>query len=87
MGLDGHPAPSGRPCRCGIGDRAGAGADPVAFVAKTIKGKTIKKGSVPGDRLKKNSLTGKQIRESKLGTVPRAKAAATAKLADSAKTA
>jgi hypothetical protein len=42
-----------------------------------INGNSIKIGSIPGNRLVNNGLTGKQINESTLGTVPRAKTAAT----------
>jgi hypothetical protein len=42
------------------------------YAASKINGKTIKVGSIPGNRLKKHSLTGKQINLSKLGTVPAA---------------
>jgi hypothetical protein len=38
-----------------------------------INGKSIAVRSLPGDRLKNNTLTGKQIKESTLGTVPKAK--------------
>jgi len=43
-----------------------------AYAASKINGKTIKKGSEPGNRLKKNSVTGKQVNESTLGAVPNA---------------
>jgi hypothetical protein len=64
-----------------------AGADPVGFVAKTIKGKSIKKGSVTGDRLKRNTITGRQVRESSLAEVPKAAAADSAASAGTAQTA
>jgi hypothetical protein len=38
-----------------------------------INGASIAKHSIAGNRLKANTLTGKQIKESSLGTVPRAK--------------
>jgi hypothetical protein len=49
-----------------------------AYAAAKINGKNIKKGTVTGKALKKNTLTGTQIRESKLGKVPKATAADTA---------
>lgn len=36
------------------------------YAANKISGKTIKKGSEPGNRLKKDSVTGKQVKESTL---------------------
>jgi hypothetical protein len=45
---------------------------PAAGVSKLLKGSKIKKNSIPGNRLKKNSVTGKQVKESKLGKVPKA---------------
>jgi hypothetical protein len=44
------------------------------YAANKISGKTIKKGSEPGNRLKKNSVTGTQVKESTLGAVPNADA-------------
>jgi len=44
------------------------------YAANKISGKTIKKGSEPGNRLKNDSVTGKQVAESTLGTVPNADA-------------
>jgi hypothetical protein len=48
------------------------------YAANKISGKTIKRGSEPGNRLKKNSVTGKQVKESALGNVPSASIANTA---------
>jgi hypothetical protein len=42
------------------------------YAASKINGKTIKAGSIPGNRLKKHTLTGQQINLGKLGTVPTA---------------
>lgn len=42
------------------------------YAASKISGKTIKTGSIPGNRLKKHTLTAKQINLAKLGTVPSA---------------
>jgi hypothetical protein len=55
--------------------------------AKLISGAKIKKRSIRGNRVKRNTLTGTEIRESKLGIVPRAETANSAKTADSAKNA
>lgn len=44
------------------------------YAAGHIRGKTIKKGSEPGNRIKKNTITGKQVKESSLGAVPNASA-------------
>jgi hypothetical protein len=49
-----------------------------AYAAGKINGKHIAKHSIAGNRLKPDSLTGAQIDESKLGTVPAAKAAGNA---------
>src|SRR3954467_824049 len=59
-----------------------------AVAATYINGKSIRKGTIPGDRLGKNTLrgergkngawTGADIAESKLGTVPRATVAGAA---------
>jgi hypothetical protein len=38
----------------------------------TLNGRDIKHRSVPGTKIKRNALTGVEIRESKLGRVPRA---------------
>ena len=43
-----------------------------------ISGSKIKKDSIPGDRLKKHTLTSTQVDVTKLGTVPKAAAAAAA---------
>jgi len=42
------------------------------YAANKISGKTIKKGSEPGNRIKKNTITNKQVKENSLGTVPSA---------------
>jgi len=42
------------------------------YAASKISGKTIKRGSEPGNRLKKDTVTGKQVKESTLATVPNA---------------
>jgi hypothetical protein len=47
----------------------------VAMAATSINGTTIRVASEPGNRLVGNSVTGRQIKESKLGTVPRARSA------------
>ena len=44
------------------------------YATNKISGKTIKKGSEPGNRLKNDSVTDKQVKESTLGTVPNANA-------------
>jgi hypothetical protein len=41
-----------------------------AQISALIKGLSIKKRSIPGNRLRPNTLGGRQIRESKLGEVP-----------------
>jgi hypothetical protein len=43
-----------------------------SYAAAKISGRDIKKHSIAGNRMKANTLTGKQIKESKLGTVPKA---------------
>jgi hypothetical protein len=48
------------------------------YAATKINGSTIVKHSIAGNRLKSNTLTGAQIKESSLGTVPKAKSAKTA---------
>jgi len=48
------------------------------YAASKINGKTIKTGSIPGNRLKKHTLTGTQINLAKLGTVPSATSAVNA---------
>src|SRR5688572_22563566 len=48
------------------------------YAASQINGKSIRKNSIPSNRLKKNSVTGVQVREVRLGQVPRAARAATA---------
>jgi hypothetical protein len=47
-----------------------------SYAALSISGRSIEKRSIPAKKLKRNSLTGKEIRESRLGTVRRAKDAA-----------
>jgi Sulfatase-modifying factor enzyme 1 len=54
------------------------------YAAVTINGSQLKNRSVAGKKLKKDTLTGTQIKESKLGKVPRAKHADSADLATSA---
>lgn len=54
------------------------------YAASKISGKTIKKGSEPGNRIKKNTVTGKQVKESTLGKVPEAANADTAGAANAA---
>lgn len=44
-----------------------------SYAAFTIDGSTIENRSIAGKKLKRNTLTGAQIRESRLGRVPRAK--------------
>jgi hypothetical protein len=62
-----------------------------SYAAATMSGSKLKRESVPSSKIVPNSLTGKQIKESRLGTVPRASladaagSAETAKVADSAK--
>lgn len=58
-----------------------------AIAATKINGKNLKNRSVPAAKIKVNSLTGKEIREEKLGRVPRAAKADTATAAASATTA
>jgi len=42
------------------------------YAAGKLNGRTIKKGSVPGNRIVPNTIKGKQVRESALGQVPQA---------------
>src|SRR3954469_23390937 len=58
-----------------------------SYAAVTINGKNLKNRSVAGKKLKKNTVTGTEVRESKLGTVPRADNATHATQADNAATA
>jgi hypothetical protein len=44
-----------------------------AYAGAKLNGKTIKRGTIPGNRLKANGVTGAQIDESSLGQVPSAK--------------
>ena len=53
-------------------------------VSGRINGKVLKRNSVPGNRIKRDTLTGRQIREAKLGMVPRSALATAATHADSA---
>lgn len=72
----------------------GTSAVAAPAVKRMIDGKTVRrgslpgdrvaKGSLPGDRIRRDSLGGAQIAERKLGEVPRARRAATAGVADSA---
>jgi hypothetical protein len=55
-----------------------------SYAAVTINGKNLKNRSVAGKKLKKNTVTGTEVRESKLGKVPRAKLADSATSAASA---
>ena len=48
------------------------------YAASKINGKNIKSKSIAGSKLKSNTLTGTQVKESALGTVPKATAADTA---------
>lgn len=57
------------------------------YAAGAINGRSIKKGSIPGNRLRADSLTGAQIEEGSLGTVPSARTAAQAESAKQANTA
>ncbi len=56
------------------------------YAASKISGKSIKPGSIPGNRLKKHTLTGKQINLKKLGTVANATNAVSAAHATTAGT-
>jgi hypothetical protein len=49
----------------------------VSEASTLINGKSIVKRSIPGNRLEHNTVTGKQIKESTLGTVPKATLATT----------
>jgi hypothetical protein len=62
-------------------------AGPVAQLAKTISGSSIKAHSIKGNRLVNNTLTGTQIKESTLATVPSAFVAGNASAANTANTA
>jgi hypothetical protein len=53
-----------------------------AYAASQINGKSIKRHSIPGNRLKNNTVKGRQVKESSLGTVPKAATAAAANSAD-----
>lgn len=57
------------------------------YAASKISGKTIKKGTLPGNRLKVGSVTGTQVNENRLGIVPSAKSAESAGSAGSAQSA
>jgi len=54
------------------------------YAAVKLNGKNIKNRTIAGKKIKSNTLTGKQVRESKLGTVPKARQATTARSADAA---
>jgi hypothetical protein len=43
-----------------------------SYAAVTLNGRNIKHRSIPGTKLKRNSVTGLEVRESRLGRVPRA---------------
>jgi hypothetical protein len=61
----------------------GLAAPAAAREASTlINGRSIAVQSIPGNRLAVNGVTGRQVKESSLGTVPRAKSATTAKTLD-----
>jgi hypothetical protein len=51
------------------------------YAAAGINGKTIKRGSIPGNRLARNGVTGAQINEGTIGQVPAAASADTAQRA------
>jgi hypothetical protein len=55
-----------------------------SYAASQISGKDLKNRSVAGKKLKKNTVTGAEVRESKLGKVPRAAQADNAATADTA---
>lgn len=57
------------------------------YAASAINGRSIKKGSIPGNRLRADSLTGAQIEEGSLGTVPSARTATQAESAKQANSA
>jgi hypothetical protein len=42
------------------------------YAGSKISGKSIKKGSEPGNRIKRDTITGRQVKESSLGEVPKA---------------
>jgi hypothetical protein len=46
-----------------------------SYAAFSISGSNIKNRSIPAKKLKRNSVTGREIRESRLGTVQRARTA------------
>jgi hypothetical protein len=50
----------------------------VSEASTLINGKSIAKLSIPGNRLEYNTITGRQVKESTLGTVPKAAEATTA---------
>ena len=54
------------------------------YAASSFSGKTIRKGSLPGNRLKNNTVTGRQVNEATLGKVPSAASAEVAAKALSA---
>src|SRR5215204_1864222 len=58
-----------------------------SYAALSITSKDVKNRSLKGGDLKKDTVTGKEIRESKLGSVPRAVNADTAATASTAGTA
>src|SRR4051794_38059658 len=43
-----------------------------SYAAVTLSGKDLKHRSIPGTKLERNTVTGSEIRESRLGRVPRA---------------
>src|SRR3712207_5047377 len=55
-----------------------------AYAVTQITSKQVKNRSLKGADMRRNTLTGKEIRESRLGRVPRARAATSATTAQSA---
>jgi hypothetical protein len=55
-----------------------------SYAASQINGKSLKNRSVAGKKLKKNTVTGAEVKESKLGKVPRASQADNADTAGTA---
>lgn len=56
-----------------------------SYALEKLDGRQLENRSVPGKKLKRNTLTGKEIRESRLGQVPRATFAVDARRAWNAK--
>lgn len=59
----------------------------VGYAAARIHGSQIAKRSIAGVKLKRNTITGREVRESRLGPVPRARKAGRAISAETAQTA